>query len=409
MKIRYEVGIAASLALLGSLSGCSWLQDLFSLQEVTPVPANIYAISVEAFNICTPNNRYCDPQRAVGPPDETSPWKGRFVSLGGKGGYIIALMSAEFTNGPGEDLRVYEVGKRQGGIDEPFDVFISQDGAVWIQVADNIKNDAGKVYASIDIAPYADAYKYVKVVDESTHTSGTPPGSDIDAIEALWAARTAAVYVAFIWPVLGISVSDPLQNTRDPRQDGWYVANGFGNACPDCSGDPTHPYHPGEDWNRLGGRDQDANLPVYAIADGEVIRSTKLSDELGWAVIIRHRLPQEIDITPYVLPGTLPPRPRTSVVSSAYFHLNRPRFGELDIRKGDSPVPIRRGEVVGTIFPNTPGGPHLHFEIRANDDVRTADPATSVNGYYASPQAITDFGYIDPSAFLRAQIASIQQ
>ena len=214
---------------------------------------------------------------------------------------------------------------------------------------------------------------------------------------------------SFIWPVLGISVSDPLQNTRDPRQDGWYVANGFGNTCPDCSGDPTHPYHPGEDWNRLGGRDQDANLPVYAIADGEVIRSTKLSDELGWAIIIRHRLPQEIDITPYVLPGTLPPRPRTYVISSAYFHLNQPRFGELDIRKGDSPVPIRKGEVVGTIFPNTPGGPHLHFEIRANDDARTADPATSVNGYYASPQAITDFGYIDPSAFLRAQIASIQQ
>jgi len=211
----------------------------------------------------------------------------------------------------------------------------------------------------------------------------------------------------FIWPVLGESVSDPLQNTRDPRQDGWYVANGFGNACPDCSGDPTHPYHPGEDWNRLGGRDQDANLPVYAIADGEVIRSTKLSDELGWAVIIRHRLPREIDITPYVLLGTLPPRPRTSVISTAYLHLNEPRFGELDVRRGDPPIPIRKGEVVGTIFPGTPGGPHLHFEIRANDDARTADPATNVNGYYASYQAITDFGYLDPSAFLRAQIASI--
>ena len=76
----------------------------------------------------------------------------------------------------------------------------------------------------------------------------------------------------------------------------------------------------------------------------------------------------------------------------------------MDIRKGDQPISISKGDVVGTIYPNTEGGPHLHFEIRANDDARTADPATQVNGYYANWQAITDFGYIDPSKFLQDQI-----
>ncbi len=397
MLKRYGLLTILFIVLIGTMTGCGWLEDLF---QSRPIPANIYAIAVEVYNICTRNNRYCDPQQAKGPPDES------YVSLGGKSGYITATMSAKFTDGPGTDLRIYEVGRLQGGEDEPFDVFISSDGLIWTQVADNAKNDSGKVYASIDITPNTGKYQYVKIVDESTitYTSIGTPGSDIDAIEALWAAAGSfTISNNFIWPVLGESVSDPLQNTRDPSQDDWYVANGFGDSCPECSGDSTHPYHTGEDWNRTDGND--ADLPVYAIADGEVIRSAKLSDALGWSVIIRHRLSQELDLTPYVLSGTLPPRPGTSVISSAYFHLNQPRFSELDIRKGDQPVPIRQGEVVDIISPNMSGGPHLHFEIRANDAARTADPTTNVNGYYASWQAIADFGYIDPSKFLQDQIS----
>jgi len=183
------IGVSVSLILLtGSLSGCSWLEDLLNPQGHKPTPATIYAASVEAFNICTSNNRYCDPSQAVGPPDETNPWSGHFISLGGRGGYIVARMSDEFTNGPGTDLRVYETGRLRGGSDEPFDVFISRDGASWIQVADNIRNDADKPYASIDITPHSGSYRYVKIVDESTQTGSNSPGSDVDAIEALWAA-----------------------------------------------------------------------------------------------------------------------------------------------------------------------------------------------------------------------------
>lgn len=241
--------------------------------------------------------------------------------------------------------------------------------------------------------------RFIRITPLSANAPFYEP--EIDAVKCVKGA-SKLTESKFIYPVLGISVSDPRLNTRDPREDGWYVANGFGNSCPECSGDPTHPYHPGEDWNRIDG--DDANLPIYVIADGEVIRSHKMSEALGWAVIIRHSLPQEIDITPYVLQGTAPSKRKTRVVSSAYLHLNEPRFGELDVRKGDQPVPIGKGDEVGTIYPSTPGGPHLHFEIRANDDPRTADPNANVNGYYASWQDITDFGYIDPSKFLQDQI-----
>ena len=178
------------LANLLFLAGCEEMLCLLGLCPSPPEAAYIYAIKVRGFGICTANNNYCDPSKAEGPPDETSPWTGHFVSLGGRNGYIIATMSRRFTDGPGIDLRIYEVGRLQGGENEPFDVFISSDGTSWIQVADNIKNDPNKVYASIDIAPNTGNYLYIKVVDESTRRS-TPkgtPGSDIDALEALWAA-----------------------------------------------------------------------------------------------------------------------------------------------------------------------------------------------------------------------------
>jgi len=99
-------------------------------------------------------------------------------------------MESEFINGPGVDLRIYEVGDLQGGKDEIFDVFVSADGKRWIQVADDIKNDEGQCFASIDL-PTNGPLKYVKIVNQSPFTEGPTPGADIDAVEALWASSGA--------------------------------------------------------------------------------------------------------------------------------------------------------------------------------------------------------------------------
>jgi murein DD-endopeptidase MepM/ murein hydrolase activator NlpD len=201
----------------------------------------------------------------------------------------------------------------------------------------------------------------------------------------------------FIFPVLGLSVVNPLDNIADPRNDGWFVKNGFGNSCARC-GSSAYPYHPGEDFNRSDRAD--ANKPVYAIQDGLVIRSKNLGKDLGWAVIIKHQLDTEIDVAQYYYPGTQSSRPRTGVISSAYIHLKKPAFGKLDIRKGDAPLPISKGSIISTIYPDTDGGPHLHLELRSNDSPATA-AAERPLGYYASHQELTDFGYIDPSRFIR--------
>lgn len=208
---------------------------------------------------------------------------------------------------------------------------------------------------------------------------------------------------SFIWPVLGESISHPLNNAEDPRQDGWYVTNAFGNSCPECSGDPVFQYHSGEDWNLVACPTCDQDEPVHAIADGEIIRSTDMGSALGWAVIIKHKLPQTFDITDYILSGTSLPISQaksTDNIVSAYMHLNAPVFGVVDVYAGDSPIPISKGAVVSTIYPCI-GGSHLHFEIRywinLLKSTRTAEPGNHVNGYYDSWQDMTSFGYINPS------------
>ena len=179
----------------------------------------IYAIHVVGYNITTPGSHYTDPTLAEGPPDEIpgTPWKGLFVSLGGQGGYIIATMEEWFTDRPGADIRVYEVGDVFiGATDEPFDVYISSNATTnsWIMVAESIKNDPGKAYASIDIAPIVGIYKYIKVVDKGAY-GGDSPGADIDAIETLYPAASVSIstdkysYTAGDTMHVGLDVTNP--------------------------------------------------------------------------------------------------------------------------------------------------------------------------------------------------------
>ena len=175
LRSRLLFAVCCAVGLL-VLSGCSPV-----------ISTSVYAESVDAFDVCSSSNDHCEPSEVVDPPDAT--FSSGYISLGTEDGYIVAFMASEFTDGPGPDLRVYEVGdavdSRAG--DEPFDVFISRTGSSWIQVAEETENDEGKAYAAIDIAPHSGTYRYVKVVNRSS-SGGSTPGADIDAIEALWAS-----------------------------------------------------------------------------------------------------------------------------------------------------------------------------------------------------------------------------
>jgi len=178
MKIMLRISsipvMIVSLAL--AVSGCDFC-DLISGTH-PPRSAQIFAAEVVDINILQ-CGLSCNPNNVIGRPD------GDAISLGGLGGYIIVMMSEPFTNGTGIDLRIYETGPK-----EPFQVFISSDAATWVQIGTTIKANEGSGYAPIDIAPYAESgdYRYVKIVDQST-IGGANPGSDIDAIEALWSSE----------------------------------------------------------------------------------------------------------------------------------------------------------------------------------------------------------------------------
>jgi len=96
------------------------------------------------------------------------------------GGYITVEMGMYFTDGPGDDLYVFE-----GGLQEELDVFISEDAVAWIQVASSQKRS---VYADprlkVDIAPNSGCYRYIRIVNRSDY-GGNGPGADVDAIQVL--------------------------------------------------------------------------------------------------------------------------------------------------------------------------------------------------------------------------------
>jgi murein DD-endopeptidase MepM/ murein hydrolase activator NlpD len=218
----------------------------------------------------------------------------------------------------------------------------------------------------------------------------------------------AALADSFVWPVLGLHQTDPTQNTTDPKTDGWYVSNGYGSYCPSgCGNDSAHPFHPGEDFNRVDG--QDANKPVYAIGNGEVLRVTTVlkNDDTsrGWAVFVKHTLNATLNFAPFFPPHSAVPASaasRTTFVS-VYLHLNQP-----DSRFVYQGATVYKGQQISTIY-NMSSGPHLHFEMRADESTSVAYPSagsTVSTGYYATQQELADHNIVNPTACLTKLMAT---
>lgn len=178
---RVMICIALLLAMITAFSSMAYSGSILDTLGFSNSP---YAVTVVGTS-------HSAPDRAEGAPDE------RYTSLGVRSEYIVATMGTFFTNGPGADIRVYEIGNRQGGGDEAFDVFISTMSFAWIQVASNVKNDSGSIFASVDISPHVGTYRYIKVVNRST-SGGSTPGADIDAIEVLHQQFSASLVLRML-------------------------------------------------------------------------------------------------------------------------------------------------------------------------------------------------------------------
>lgn len=156
---------------------------------VSTTLADPYAKAVVSATIINLNNgnTRTDPTRALGAPD------GIYVSMGGPGASLLLDMGEDtpIVNGPGPDLEITEIGDVVGGVDESYDVFVSNspERETFVPVG------TGRALSLIDIEPSGLASaRYVLLQDIATETLGRPtPGSDIDSLRIIHYTGEGAV------------------------------------------------------------------------------------------------------------------------------------------------------------------------------------------------------------------------
>lgn len=112
---------------------------------------------------------FVDPERSLGPPD------GRTVALG-RGAYVILRFFRQIRDGPGPDLRIYEVGEDGA---EAF-VAVSVDGDEFVELTTRARGAS----TTLDLAETnLDGVRFVRI--RGADDAGDEPGFDLDAVEAL--------------------------------------------------------------------------------------------------------------------------------------------------------------------------------------------------------------------------------
>jgi hypothetical protein len=140
-----------------------------------------YADAVVDANIKGGGNGHSDPAQALGRPRHNKDYD--YVSIGGPGYWLVVDMGEgeEIYNGPGNDFRVYEIGRASGGVDEEYDVSVSNSPTgPWVYIGQ------GWTTSEFDLAGSGlQSARYVRIDDLSTRTGDPHPGSDIDAVQSL--------------------------------------------------------------------------------------------------------------------------------------------------------------------------------------------------------------------------------
>ena len=119
-----------------------------------------------------------DPNEILGAPDRGNESNGKAITLGA-GGVIVLEFDIFITDGEGMDIYVFEVGDNV----EATKVEVSSDLVNWIYVG-----DADGSLCGVDLngkVPADGKYKYVRITDLLTSSSGSYPGADIDAVAGL--------------------------------------------------------------------------------------------------------------------------------------------------------------------------------------------------------------------------------
>jgi len=147
---------------------------------VIPYGAKSCAIKVIDFKhgtTWTSDSRAMNSEKILGPPDYII--DENYLTLG-DAGVIILEFGVYITDGPGNDIYVFEIGPNV----EATKVEISNDLKNWIYIG-----DAKGSLSGVDIKGKVSAdgkYKYVRLTDLLSSPGGSWPGADIDAVAVLY-------------------------------------------------------------------------------------------------------------------------------------------------------------------------------------------------------------------------------
>lgn len=147
------------------------------------------------------------------------------------------------------------------------------------------------------------------------------------------------IYLRWIWATFFVALSSAAFSAQMPID---YQSDNFGwrfmsNADYRYGGVDYSVFHPAADLNAIN--DNTGEIPVYAIADGEVV-----ANESGWGgIVIRHIFDGEYYYSQY----------------GHIYHLE----DEASVEVGQQ---VQEGQQIGFIGDvGTEGVHHLHFEIRS--------------------------------------------
>ncbi len=148
-------------------------------QITIPGGADSFAVKVIDFIHGDPHPTMSQEQDCIlGTPDYKSSGDGKALCIG-FGGSIVLEFKVSIIDGEGMDIYVFEVGPAV----EATKVEVSNDLENWVYVG-----DADGSLSGVDLngkIPEGASYKYVRVTDLKTSSSGSYPGADIDAVAGI--------------------------------------------------------------------------------------------------------------------------------------------------------------------------------------------------------------------------------
>lgn len=195
----YDNGTRTITWALGSHSGGDSGSVSFDATLDAALALNTWASSIKSFTqgkdadlTTAVDVARSDSTKALGPAETTGglydnplpDFLNKFVSLGftsgATGGQLVVAFDQPVYNGPGNDLKVYEVTSGDNYPNEQAQIAVSDDNAIWTDVGVCVRD------CVIDLGAVPQA-KYVRVTDTSNKAQFEPTADafDVDAIQAL--------------------------------------------------------------------------------------------------------------------------------------------------------------------------------------------------------------------------------